>query len=164
MPRTKAPRESWVDWQPEGLPEPPLLSHGELLEHLEGRGVEVSPSTLEHYRRTGVIPRPVRRMHEGAVRPVYPSWLVDAIVHLRELQSKGMSLEDIAPIMRAWPLSVVQWQDPLAGPLTAARAALLDVARVLGHDVASINFAFLDDNDQEIFQHTLAVPGEWRRR
>ncbi|MDQ3540812.1 MAG: hypothetical protein M3440_09005, partial [Chloroflexota bacterium] len=72
------PTTSWRDWMPEGAPDPPLLSHDELIQELRNRGVEVTAATLEHWRRNGVVPRPVRRHHNGKTRPTYPSWIVPA--------------------------------------------------------------------------------------
>ncbi len=111
----EAQRATWIDWMPEGAPDPELLSLPELLGALHERGVTITQYTLDHYRRIGVLPRPIRRRHGGVTQAVYPSWFVPAIAHLKQLQAGGKSLEDIRPLMRAWALSTVQWhQRPMA--------------------------------------------------
>ncbi len=150
-------RETWVDWMPPGSPMPELLSHDELLKALHDRGVDVSPVALEHWRKSGVLPRPVRRWHDGATRPVYPIWLVGAITHLRQLQEAGKSLEEITPIMRSWAASTVSWRDPLAEPIAAVRAAVLDLARIAGPNAASATITLHTQDGTETFRHTVTI-------
>lgn len=141
-----AKNATWRDWMPAGAPEPDLLSHDELVHELHERGIDVTPATLEHWRRNGVIPRPIRRRHQGNTRPVYPGWLVDAIVQLRELQDAGRSLEQIAPIMRARALSTVSWRDPLSDAIAEARAALTKLATAEEPNAATVKITYLDSN------------------
>ncbi len=141
-----AKNATWRDWMPAGAPEPDLLSHDELVHELHQREIDVTPATLEHWRRNGVIPRPIRRRHQGNTRPVYPGWLVDAIVQLRELQDAGRSLEQIAPIMRARALSTVSWRDPLSDAIAEARAALTKLATAEEPNAATVKITYLDSN------------------
>jgi hypothetical protein len=145
------PKETWVDWMPKGVPMPALLSLPELIEALrDEHGIEITPYTLEHYRRRGVLPRPIRRRHGGATQAVYPAWFVSAIAHLKEMQAGGKSLDEIGPWMRTWALSTVQWADPLAKPTTDARAALTALVRV--HGIRSggvLRASFVDDDGRE---------------
>ena len=150
-------RESWIDWMPPGSPIPELLSHDELLKALHDRGVDVSPVALEHWRKSGVLPRPVRRWHNGAVRPVYPAWLIGAITHLRQLQEAGKSLEEIAPIMRSWAATPVPWKDPLAEPIAAVRAALLSLTHAADPDAASATVTLHARDGTETFRHTVTI-------
>lgn len=141
-----AKNATWRDWMPAGAPDPDLLSHDELVHELHEREIDVTPATLEHWRRNGVIPRPIRRRHQGNTRPVYPGWLVDAIVQLRELQDAGRSLEQIAPIMRARALSTVSWRDPLSDAIAEARAALTKLATAEEPNAATVKITYLDSN------------------
>ncbi len=155
---TKAPKETWVDWMPEGAPEPGLLTRDELLEMLRTRGVDLSPSTLDFYRRSGVIPRPVRRWYAGQTRPVYPEWLVGAITHLRTLQEQGRALQDIEPYMRAWALSEIRWVDPLKPATTVVDRALKTYAQEVMEkthtpSVNTIRVIFLDDDGNDVWNH-----------
>ena len=147
--------ETWVDWMPPEAPASQLLSHDELLEELRARDITVSAATLEHWRRNGVLPRPVRRAHRGSVRPVYPYWFVPAIQHLRELQAEGRTLEQITPVMRAWASTSVMWTDPLAQPTAVLQGALQEYANALqgwdrSDEIGSVQLNFFDDNGNEI--------------
>lgn len=140
-------QETWLDWMPPGVPEPELLSRDELLEALHARGVEITRFALEHYRRKGVLPRPVRRRHGGVTQAVYPAWFVPAIEHLKQMQESGKSLDDIKPWMRTWGLSTVSWKDPLAEPIANARAALSELLKANGIvDGGVLRVVFTDDD------------------
>lgn len=158
-------RETWFDHRPADWPKPDpadLLDRPELIEALRERGVEVDEVALVFWEKRGILPRPARRWRDGAPRALYPQHAVSAVAHLRELQAAGRSLEDIAPLMRAWTLAPIQWEDPYAKPLTTVRAALLELARALNMDPAGIRVGFLDDAGEEFWKHEISVPGEWR--
>ncbi|MDP9363481.1 MAG: hypothetical protein M3Q10_04495 [Chloroflexota bacterium] len=163
---TKPKRWTWFDHRPADWPPPDpadLLDRQELLEELRDRGVEVDDVALVFWEKSGVLPRPMRRWRDGAPRALYPRHAIDAVAHLRQLQAAGRSLDEIAPIMRAWELAPTQWEDPYSKPLTAARAALLDLARALNIDPAVIRVTFLDDAGEQIRRsHDIPIPGEWR--
>jgi DNA-binding transcriptional MerR regulator len=152
------PTTSWRDWMPEDAPDPPLLSHDELIQELRNRGVEVTAATLEHWRRNGVVPRPVRRHHNGKTRPTYPSWIVPAVAHLRQLQESGRTLEEIAPVMRAWAHSSVAWDDPLAGVLAEARAALINLAAATQPDAVTITVTMTNAAGDPLHSHEVRIP------
>jgi DNA-binding transcriptional MerR regulator len=161
MPTTaKENRATWLDWVPEGTPEPQLLSLPELLEALrDEHGIEITPYTLEHYRRQGVLPRPIRRRHGGVTQATYPVWFVSAIAHLKDMQRQGKSLAEIKPWMRAWALSTVQWADPFAKTTTDARAALTALVRAHGHHAGGVlRVAFVDDDGHEVWATDWPVP------
>jgi len=150
-PTTK--RESWRDWMPPGAPAPQLLSHDELIDELKDWGVDVTTATLEHWRRNGVIPRPIRMHHNGRTRPVYPSWIVPAIVHLRLLQDAGRTLEQIAPVMRAHAINSVQFRDPLTDTLAELDAALRKLADATQPDAAIATVTFHDAVGERLHYH-----------
>lgn len=158
---TKPKRETWLDLLPDGALEPFLVTRDEVIGSLKDLGVDVNEVTLVFWEKSGVLPRPVRRWHAGAPHAMYPSYAIDAIEHLRQLQAAGRTLEQITPLMRMWALNEIQWQDPLSEPLTQARNALYEVARVRGIKASGIRIAFIDDNGEELWRHELAIPGEW---
>lgn len=160
MERT-ANSQSWRDFMPSDSPMPEVLSRDELLEALRDRGIEISPYTLEHYRRNGVLPRPVRQRHGGVTQPVYPVWFIPAIEHLKQLQAEGKSLEEIKPWMRSWALSTVQWGDPLAKPTAAARASLTELLQAHNLNAGGVlRVAFVDDNGVTRFEEEWPVTPE----
>jgi hypothetical protein len=156
--------KTWLDWMPEGAPIPDLLSHEELLDELHERGIDISSYTLEHWRRNGILPRPVRRPHLSAVRPVYPSWFIPAIAHIRQQQANGKGLDEIrdaiSPLLTMWALSAVQWRDVDLDAATAALdMALREYARASQgwlRDkgvINSIRVSLLDDGGNELDYH-----------
>ncbi len=107
MPPTETKRETWADWIREIDPdydEAPeeYITIDELIQDVNGllefKHVEIKPSTIRYWQSQGILPYPVKRWHDGAVRALYPSraayW---AILHLRSLQMNGMSIEEIKP-------------------------------------------------------------------
>ncbi len=162
---SKGGQRTWEDRLPEYLRNPDLYyTRDEVLGVLRDRGIDVDEVALVYWEKAGILPRAVRRWRDGVPRALYPPWAVDAIAHLRELQAKGRKLSDIAKVMPAWELAPIVWQDPYAAPLNSARAALLELAKVVGVDAAGIRVVFTDDEGQEVWTHELPVPSEWRRQ
>lgn len=163
--KTKTHKQTWLDGIPEWLQEIPiagLYTRQEVLGALHDRGVDINEGTLVSLEKADVLPRPIRRYRDGAPRALYPPWAVDAIQYLRQLQAKGMTRAQIAPLMTAWELSRPMWEDPLSGPLTIIREELLGIARSRGIDVARFKITFHDDDGGEIWRHELGIPDEWR--
>lgn len=100
-------RETWVDWMPtEGRDEAlldaePLLTRDELIADLKQIGVDVTSRDLILWQSRGVIPYPQRKQHRGAVRALYPQWMIDIVRMLRDLQGQGYKLREIGPILRS---------------------------------------------------------------
>jgi len=155
------PKETWRDWMPKGAPDPDLLSHDQLLEELRDRGTELSSASFQHYRQRGALPRPIRRRYEGVTQAVYPSWFIPAIEHLKALQATGHSLDEIAPVMRAWALSSVLWSDPYARELQALRGPLRNLARAVGPHVAKVTVTLTtNDDDVVVLRHEVPAPSD----
>ena len=73
-------RETWIDWVPSGWLGPAdeeLITRDELLSRVKALGVEIHPRTLQILENQGLVPRPVRRWHNGAVRALYAPWVAD---------------------------------------------------------------------------------------
>ncbi len=105
--KTKAARESWLDWVPEEgredalLDAQPLLTRDELVAELRRGGDDINPRNLVHWQSVGVIPYPERRHYKGATRVLYPRWAVNTIHLLQSLRDQGYSLREIGPILRS---------------------------------------------------------------
>lgn len=99
-PATK--RETWRDWMPEGAPEPELLSRAELLDQLKAWRVDATERDLRFWEYEGILPRSIRRSHNGAVRAVYPKWYAYLPRRVRTWQRLGFSLEQIRRRIRAY--------------------------------------------------------------
>lgn len=158
------PKETWLDWQPDGSPMPDLLSHDQLLDELRDRGTPLTSASFQHYRQRGVLPRPIRRRYEGVTQAVYPSWFIPAIEHLRQLQDQGKSLDEITPFMRAWALSGGLWSDPYARELQSVRGPLRNLARAVGPHVTKITVTLTEDDGTEdgsvVFRHSIPAPSD----
>jgi DNA-binding transcriptional MerR regulator len=170
-PKTK-PRDhrlTWLDGIPDYLQDYPtegLYTRYEVIGSLRDRGVDVNEVTLVFWEKTGILPRPVRRWRDGAPRALYPPWAVDAIVHLRNLQAHGRTLDQIAPLMTAHRLASVVWQDPFGPAMTDARSALLAYARALELDILAIEgitIRYNGTDDTPLHEETLTIPVELRQ-
>lgn len=119
---TKPKRETWRDWLPAGSPDPApetLLTRDEVVETLERRRVDASVRDLRFWEAEGVLPRPIRRSHKGAVRAVYPDWYPHLVRQVRRLQRWGMSLEQIKRRTRAYARYVLGVTDDPDNPIDA---------------------------------------------
>ncbi len=162
---TKPKRQTWFDVMPDGLPMPELLSHAELLEELHRRDIDVQRYTLEYYRRNNIIPRPIRRQHAGAVRPVYPHWYVSVIEQIKRWQAQGKSLDDIReaiqPVIQMWAVSGILWRHPildqaeadLDAALRKYAAAYADHVDLRGRNINTIRVSLFDDEGKTIDYH-----------
>ncbi len=106
--RTKSKRETWRDWLPPSAPLPEVLyTRDELVLELErlDLGPGATARDIAYWESEGIIPTAVRQWHDGAVRAIYPEWIVWLIVELRTLQQEGYSLSEIALKLRS-PLRV----------------------------------------------------------
>ena len=98
---TKGSTATWRDWLPKGAPEPDdLLTREEVLDRLRSWSVEATVNDLRYWEYEGILPRAVKRQHDGAVRAVYPEWFPHLVRHLRDLQAEGLTLNQITPRLR----------------------------------------------------------------
>lgn len=104
--KTRAARESWLDWiPPEGredalLDAEPLLTRDELVVELQRGGNAVTGRDLVYWQSVGAIPYPVKRQHHGAPHAFYPKWFVGTVHQLKSLQEQGYKLREIGPLLR----------------------------------------------------------------
>jgi len=111
----KTNQETWRDWMPvseitgERAEIGDLFTRDEILQELEKRGIAINPETFRSWEKYGLLPRAVRQWHNGAVRAVYPSWIVRTASITRSLLDKGWSRDQIKGAM-------VRLRDPTVSP------------------------------------------------
>lgn len=67
------------------------------------RGITVDVGTIRYWQSAGILPLPLTRRIGGAHHcAIYPPCVVDALVRVRELQSRGWSIKQIIPAMSRW--------------------------------------------------------------
>ncbi len=103
---TQKPKETWKTWVGP-VPEAelirvaePLLTRDELLSRLKDMGVAATRRDIEYWQGENIIPRPTRRREGTATITVYPAWMPDLIRTLRKSQQYGLSLTEIAALLR----------------------------------------------------------------
>ncbi len=113
---TKPKRETWRAWLPDGVPEPDLVTRDELVAILASWRLNVSVGDLRYWEHEGIIPKPIRQWHEGAVRALYPAWFKYVIRELRRLQRvEGLRLEQIQPQIRTYTRLLLAYEKSPAG-------------------------------------------------
>ena len=88
--------ETWANWMPSGWIGPAdeeLITRGELLTRAKGFGADIHPRTLQILENQGLVPRPIRRWHDGAVRALYAPWVVDLALRAYERRRGKWPLE-----------------------------------------------------------------------
>lgn len=98
--------ETWKDWLGPDEPEPDqLFTRQEIADHanalIGSMGKHVRAGDLRLWEQLGILPRGIRRGHQGAARNLYPDWTADLVQQIRLLQNQGYSLEEIKPRIRA---------------------------------------------------------------
>lgn len=117
---TKPKAQTWRDWMHPDDPEPAaVLTRGEVVARLHSWREEVTERDLRLWESRGLLPRPVRRSHDGAVRAVYPDWYPYLVRQLRRLQRRGFSLEQIKRRTRAFARYVLDVTDDPDNPIDA---------------------------------------------
>ncbi len=143
-------RRDWRDWLLPGTPMPDQITRDQLLEELQGEGIDIGERRLMYWVTQGVLPRPWRRWHEGAPRAFYPTWMIDVISELHTFQDAGLSLEKIKPKVQRTIFSKSSIPDPYARPQETARAAIAEYVRTherfTGKRVSAVEVQMLDEN------------------
>lgn len=149
---TKAPttpdRETWDDWLPPNTPSADrLLTRDKLVAELHKFGVKADANDFRFWESVGVLPRPIRRWHDGATRTLYPKTAMTVVMELRELQERGYTLKQIAPRLRLFVRSA--WA---ADPHNIADA-VNDLARrheeLTGRKIWRVDVQFTDEDNRE---------------
>jgi len=77
------------------------MTRDELIGRLIAVGVDVDEGDLRFWEYHGVLPRAVKKWHDGANRVFYPRWMIATVARLRALQDNGVPLRDIGHRLRA---------------------------------------------------------------
>ena len=96
-------QETWRDWLGPDEPEPSVLySRDEIVAMANAMRMPkpIKPGDLRLWEQLGLLPRGIRRGHQGAARNVYPDWTAILAREIRLLQHEGYSLEEIKPRLR----------------------------------------------------------------
>ena len=166
MPTAEAPpktRETWIDWIPDepgwfGPTDEELITRDELLERVKDLGVKIHPRTLQQLENQGLMPRPVRRWHDGAVRALYAPWVVDLAIRAQERRRGKWPLDKAqADVREAAKQAIVTYgMDKWGGtgiPLDFTRH-LVGLARrqesITGKPVPVVEVRFLDTDDRAV--------------
>lgn len=99
------------------------MTRTELLAEVNRVGASVTERTLTFWEKEGILPRPIRRWHDGAPRALYPPSRVQDVLAVRRLQWQGWSLRAIAAADRRAPVvcphcggtGIAAGQEPAAG-------------------------------------------------
>lgn len=96
----KTARQTWLDWLDPNEPEPTELYTREQIAEMASGIDPVTGEDLRYWEYQGILPRSIRRRHEGATRAVYPAWYANLAMQVRRLQRQSLSLEDIRSQIR----------------------------------------------------------------
>ncbi len=163
--------ETWLDWMPPGMTAPPpeeLLTRAELLAEVRDAGLDITPRTFRSWEALGILPRPVRRWHRGAVRATYPRWLLHlvAVAHARRRDhwpAPKIAADVRARTGEAIALGVMGRMEPLPDGLDAVLAQLAARhERFARTRVDAVEVRLLDDRDRPVATFTRTL-GRSRR-
>ena len=126
-PEKAPPKETWLDWIPDGYPVPPedeWIGRDDLLAQVRSRGLSLSPRTLGLWEASGIVPRPVRRWHNGATRALYPPWAAQMVMLANEVKDDRSDAEDVSQTVRILTKYVIRnnevWQWSVVNQLLPA--------------------------------------------
>lgn len=169
----KRRQQTWLDWIPEGWPAPSdeeLIGREELLDRVKREfGIEIHPDTLRGMERQGLLPRPVRKWHEGATRALYAPWVVDLVGRAYLRRGQGNTESAIEEVRAAVPQAIARYGQEVWEGKTIPFAfldTLTEFAEVqerrLGVTIPQVEIRFLDPNGETVM--TLRQPIESGRR
>ncbi len=112
---TTSKRETWRDWLKD-KPEPTTLYTRDEIAEMASVVDKISGNDIRHWEYQGVLPRSIRRGHDGVTRAVYPDWYAHLARMVRQLQRQGLSLADIRPRVREQAQRIIH-MDLIVEPL-----------------------------------------------
>jgi hypothetical protein len=82
-----------------------LLTKTQVLDELRAAGHDIPVRTFEDWAAAGLIPRGLRRWHDGRAASLWPRWVVDLALFAIGLRTAGRSLAEARDEIRAvdWP-------------------------------------------------------------
>ena len=96
---------AWPGWYPRDVELPTddeLIGRDEMLTRLRQHNVDISARTLGRWEAQGMVPRPIRKRHEGATRAVYPAWVASFAVLVHVSLQRGESVDHVARNAPYW--------------------------------------------------------------
>ena len=151
-------RETWRDWLGPDEPDPEeLFTRDEMAAMASGVDL-ITGDDLRYCEYQGVLPRSIRKWHNGGARAVYPQWYVSLARNVRQLQRQGLSLAEIRPQIREYAHHLLN-MDFVAQPLeipSDVQAGINTLAQHLAHQanspVSSIEVSItLEDGSGTLF-------------
>lgn len=143
---TRPHPETWRDppWSRPDSPEPEqLLTREQLVAQLQQESAQEIPDrTLRNWHGAGIVPRPIRRWHEGRPASLYAPWVVDLIIFASALRAAGLPLDTIRETIRNvdWPTATTTTATPPADPQerSARVASYLDALDNLVEEIQHV--------------------------
>ncbi len=158
----KGKRSTWRDLLAPDAPLPTeLLTREQVLAQLKAWRVDATEADLRYWEYEGVLPRPVRQWHEGAVRALYPAWFVPLVRQLRALQHRGLSLDEIAARMPAqiYLLATYDQNIPAVVRREAERLAqTLERDAGIRVDQVTIHTSHITEAEHRTIRYTVPIP------
>ncbi len=110
MPTTPQKQETWRNWIADDSTDPTdsddeVITRDELLRRAAQWVEKVHPRTLQILEQQGLLPRPIRRWHDGAVRALYAPWMTDLVIRAYDHYRNHSPLEEAQADMRRYALS-----------------------------------------------------------
>ncbi len=165
-PAPAEPRPTWRDVLPPDYPEPALITREELLAFFREKGLPIAERSLRYWEAQGVLPRPVRRWHQGAVRSLYPAWYPPVVVAAAaRIREQGESLQavgaDIPRIINM--LGVMHWTAEnrvvlLNDPNQTIGQLVQSAELAWGRPIDRVALTFLDTSTGDIVSSALYLP------
>jgi len=109
-------RETWRDWLGPDKPEPDHLFTRDEIAAMASGIHPVTGDDIRYWEYQNVLPRSIRRGHDGVTRAVYPDWYAPLARMVRRLQRQGLSLADIRPRVRIFAHRIIH-MDLIVKPL-----------------------------------------------
>lgn len=111
----------------------------------------ISRATLNNYINLGILPRPVvLNPDAGANGPrqlgYFPEWVIDRIAQVRDLKSKGWTMDKVVDFIKSGQSKLEPASHPLAGGDDGVRATALGPLNLsvdeLKHPAYMVNYSF----------------------
>ncbi len=151
--------ETWADWMPSdwiGPADEELITRDELLTQAKAGGADIHPRTLQILENQGLVPRPIRRWHDGAVRALYAPWVVDLALRAYE-RRRGKwpldkAIEDVRGSVKQAIFTHLMNTDQVTSAklLTQLRELADQHAKRTGTPIQSSEIRLLDADDRVV--------------
>jgi len=149
----KATRETWSAWLPA---RPAILSGEALIAQAQARGIDCDLRTLRSWQTQKVLPHPIRTGGSA----MYPVEAIDFVAAVREMQGRGLRLEEIGAQLRGRAKGMRDRKVQNEFKRKLKEAAELH-EQMTGARVKGMVATFTDHDGMES-TYTLSRPARWR--